>query len=86
MERARLEQAAASYRHAVELFPHHAQATRLLLSAYLRLHDQRAVALAERVYLSMAKEDRGSRETLRKIYLRFGRMRESQLLPSKDAE
>lgn len=79
-QRDSLQQALPLYERATRLFPNHAHTSQLLLSAYVRLGDRRALALAER--LDAAAGGRGpARETLRQIYLLFGEVERASQLP-----
>ncbi len=84
--RQRLREASAYYQRALAYFPRHRRTRQLLLSAYARLRDPRAVPLAEALVRDAGKADREARQTLAAVYLLFGRSEAIQdVVPKEDA-
>ena len=82
-ERETLQRAAELYRRASEYFRRHTGTLHLLLSAYLRLHDRRAVEVAERLYRLDDSSFASPRELLYWVYLRFGELEKARLLETR---
>ncbi len=80
--RRRLERAANRYARALEYFPGHSETRRLLLGVYVRLHDRRAVGLAEALDRDASGTDPGAREILRWVYRHFGESEKAAALPN----
>ncbi len=80
-EETSLLKAAELYRRALAYFPRHSETLRLLLGVYLRLHDSRAMEVAEEL-CSLSYNSHSSRELLYWVYFRYGELERAKRLES----
>ncbi len=80
-EKTSLLKAAELYRRALAYFPRHSETLRLLLSVYLRLHDSRAMEVAEEL-CGLSYNSHSSRELLYWVYFRYGELERAKRLES----